>query len=1035
MSSKIAVLTSTEKFSVTKLVTLLLTMTLMSSFAFAQDDEEYEVEDIVITATKRESTLQEAPLAVTALSGTVLNEKGIVNALNLQFSVPNMLYSKSNFSGSNFVVRGIGNNAVAASSDGGVGIHFNGAYLVAPVVFESEFFDIERVEVLRGPQGTLYGRNTTAGVMNLIPNKPKPDGYHGEAKLESTDYNGRRITSVANLPIIKNFLQFRIAYQSHKRDGLIYNQETENFIDDRNTRSFRYTMRIGGAPDSPFELTVTRERFNEKDSRLRTSKQICHKDRSNSPNNLGCLPGQSLYSDTVFGTPATFATLAGFLTNVYPHALAGLVPSAFGQFLYPNGVDVGFNCEVFGTENCRYAGTLDKSLYDPSKDNNVDDLREINEHFDPYYETSNDLRVANLKLDLGDAFTLNVLSTEQVGAQHTNTDYNHAASTYTFDPTATAISNGILTAGGVTTSAFLFTNDPISTGHGQSVNNRNTLVGFDVTQGNNTMRNSELRLNSNFDGGFNFLFGLFDLEYESAGVYEVHSNGLQFLSLQAPELGYYKNETSSYRLTSSATYGELYFEGQTARLTLGFRSSEETKRTVSRQTLLNSATAQFLPGVSGLSSLNSASPFGGYGGNGNGAVPDFTTLENSWDEPSTKLSVDFLGESSLVFITLANSYKSGGLNPPAFTGAFPQIFEPEYIDSLEIGGKNSYGANKKNYFNWTLFHYDYEGLQTSKIIDRTSVNENIDAVNQGVEFEWNHHFTPNFAMLITASYLNTEIGDSESINTADPANYYAYYDVQDDGTVQLKDANNVPVFINTKNGDASVYLTPNADYEGDYVFSQDDCDIYLDGGKLTCSSIYTAAPNTRILTGNSTAQNAASFVAATPVFYNTETKEYFVSSSDLTYDRQVTIEDLVGTQGEYRDLLPAKLNVPIGISLDLEGNQLPNAPEASTNVNLRWFGEVDGNKLTFNIEYYWQSEFYTRIYNTPQDLIQAWDVVNMSLSLTDKRNQWSMNFYVRNSLDKDYITGTYFTGPASGNFTNVFLLDPKTYGANLRVSF
>jgi outer membrane receptor protein involved in Fe transport len=92
-------------------------------------------------------------------------------------------FSKGNFTGYNFQIRGIGSKLVARSGDAGTGIHLNNAPLISNNLFETEFYDVERVEVLRGPQGTLYGRNATGGVVNLISNKPS-DRLEGMARGE-----------------------------------------------------------------------------------------------------------------------------------------------------------------------------------------------------------------------------------------------------------------------------------------------------------------------------------------------------------------------------------------------------------------------------------------------------------------------------------------------------------------------------------------------------------------------------------------------------------------------------------------------------------------------------------------------------------------------------------------------------------------------------------------------------------------------------------------------------------------------------------
>ncbi len=154
---------------------LVLAVTMISQIAFAQDDQDGKLEEVIVTAEKRVTTVQDTPIAITAFTGEELDRALISKPLDLQFSVPNMLMSKENFSGSSITLRGVGNLAIGSASSGGTGNLFNGVYLNNGRIFEMEFYDAERIEVLRGPQGTLYGRNTTAGVINFITRKPEDE--------------------------------------------------------------------------------------------------------------------------------------------------------------------------------------------------------------------------------------------------------------------------------------------------------------------------------------------------------------------------------------------------------------------------------------------------------------------------------------------------------------------------------------------------------------------------------------------------------------------------------------------------------------------------------------------------------------------------------------------------------------------------------------------------------------------------------------------------------------------------------------------
>ena len=116
--------------------------------------------------------MQSIPIAITALSQEQLTATQTVGGPDLVKQVPNLNFSKTNFTGYNIQIRGIGTQAISVTTDPAVAVAFNDIPFIRNHFFEQEFFDIGQAEVLRGPQGTLYGRNATAGVVNLISAKP-----------------------------------------------------------------------------------------------------------------------------------------------------------------------------------------------------------------------------------------------------------------------------------------------------------------------------------------------------------------------------------------------------------------------------------------------------------------------------------------------------------------------------------------------------------------------------------------------------------------------------------------------------------------------------------------------------------------------------------------------------------------------------------------------------------------------------------------------------------------------------------------------
>ncbi|XPF93282.1 TonB-dependent receptor [Colwellia sp. RE-S-Sl-9] len=188
--------------------------------AFAEDSEDKKIEVINVTAQKRAENLQEIPIAVSALSEEDLENSGFDGISDLSTLVPSLQFG--NFGPVAFVaIRGIGMENTTAGGDPGVAMHLDGVYIGRPVGTLFTAFDTERVEVLRGPQGTLYGRNATGGSINLITRKPQ-DYLSGTLDATVGNYNMRRVRASVNLPF-SDSVQGRFIAFTEDRDGFTEN--------------------------------------------------------------------------------------------------------------------------------------------------------------------------------------------------------------------------------------------------------------------------------------------------------------------------------------------------------------------------------------------------------------------------------------------------------------------------------------------------------------------------------------------------------------------------------------------------------------------------------------------------------------------------------------------------------------------------------------------------------------------------------------------------------------------------------------------
>ena len=196
---------------------LSVTVVLVVPDTFAANDG--AIEEVIVTAQRSAESIQDVPIAVTALSGEMIEDRQIIAATDLQMNAPNVSFTSTNFGGSSFSIRGIGRLVISSSGESGVSTHVN-EIPVSSNLNAVEYFDVQRVEVLRGPQGTLYGRNATGGAINMVTNMPDYEGIKGFLDVELGDYNHQRLKGMFNLPIGENF-GLRVAGMKLDRDGYI----------------------------------------------------------------------------------------------------------------------------------------------------------------------------------------------------------------------------------------------------------------------------------------------------------------------------------------------------------------------------------------------------------------------------------------------------------------------------------------------------------------------------------------------------------------------------------------------------------------------------------------------------------------------------------------------------------------------------------------------------------------------------------------------------------------------------------------------
>ena len=230
----------------------------------APDQDSADSGDIVVTASKTGATLlQDTPFAVTAFNSQMLERTGVKDVRDLAAVTPNLLVTQ-NASFSQIYIRGIGSNNVFGGSDPSSTIHLDGVYLARPASYLTNFLDVERIEVLRGPQGTLYGRNSVGGTINVISRKPGNE-FVGRIQATYGNYNFARAEGYVSGPLVEDKLAASISFIGSRRDGYLKNI-VPGVGDADNERTIGGRGQLRFTPSAPLEIILRADYVHSDDA-------------------------------------------------------------------------------------------------------------------------------------------------------------------------------------------------------------------------------------------------------------------------------------------------------------------------------------------------------------------------------------------------------------------------------------------------------------------------------------------------------------------------------------------------------------------------------------------------------------------------------------------------------------------------------------------------------------------------------------------------------------------------------------------------
>jgi iron complex outermembrane recepter protein len=958
------------------------------------------LETVTVTSSKIGGDVQNIPISITALSQEQLTATQTAGGPDLVKQVPNLTFSKTNFSGYNIQIRGIGTQAISVTTDPAVAVAFNDIPFIRNHFFEQEFFDVSQVEVLRGPQGTLYGRNATAGVVNLVSAKPT-DQYEALASADVGNYNNRRLEAMLNIPLVGDKLDVRFAGEWTKRDGYTYDDTLQQPVDGRDLWSGRASVEF--RPIEKLEATLVWEHFQENDDRLRSAKTLCTTDLGPSsvdgPDGLvtnidisgrgslsqGCLPG-SLYSKSAYGIPNPGAI--SFIGAV--ETFTGLMPPGFNPY---------------GTES------------------QSQDLRVIGSPLPASYRAKND----TVEFNAGYAVTSSLKLSSQTGYSkdflYSTEDYNRFATV----PGA-FLSAGSGTAGGNIGSFSVGTDnlfcDP-------QLGCSDSVVAEDVSQEHAEQFYQEVRLASNFAGPLNFGAGGSYLQYHTVEDYYVFANVLTmlqeyyngadyiFVGNAPPHVpfdpaqanicnpvptnpadiggtgvgcGYvdpnplsridgqghnYFRSQNPYRLHSWAGFGELYYQvTPDVKLTGGLRWTDDQKS---------------------FTEIPSWALIVGKG---------FITtgiLDQEWREWTGRFNatwtpkLDFT-DQSLFYGSYSRGYKGGGANPPGVIPFYlespsnethPLTFKPEFVDAFELGTKNTLLDGSMT-LNADVFYYKYQNYQISQIVDRTAVNLNFNATVRGAEMEATWEPAPGLRFNFAGGYENATLDKgSQAIDLMDRTAGHSDWMVVKPFLTQTSNCILPAAAINQM---LSVWRAEN-------------------GGN------------------NSTSAGGDPAVDVVQFSFDNDGAP-FGFACVLAYSLGLDPGTFVGVNTGF-DPSTAP-NHGEGFDKNLGGNKLPNAPPFTLSAGAQYTMPLSADwAATARADGYWQGNSFARVFNDrPYDQLHGYTNVNLTLIFTNQ-DGWQAMAYMKNVFDTTAITGAFLNSDDTALTTNVFTTDPRLFGLRI----
>ncbi|MCJ9429848.1 TonB-dependent receptor [Kordiimonas marina] len=710
------------------------------------------LEEIVVTAQKREQSAQDVPIALNAFSSSFIDTIAAYDITDLSSYTPGL--QVSGVTQPNYSIRGVQTDDFGVGTDPAVGVFIDGVYSSrsgAGVVF---FSDVERVEVLKGPQGTLFGRNTAAGAISIITNKPKMDETEARVKLRYGRFNERQFDGMINLPLAKT-LAMRANLLINSQDGTVRDSFTGKDYGRRHNVTGRVQLRWEPDDKTAFNLAYEFDHTSQDENPPVVGLADGHMRAPLGAQTVGDLPGHGDFLAGIaplFGLPITKDTP---LSTLYSIPLSSIY-AGFGAFGYtpanPNA-DWNFFRDASSVGGANPFGPVSSDIANGAEHRDLDGLTlTITHDFDwakltsisayKHFATDN-LQDEDGTNDPNFYFDTNNVENNKNFYQELRLNGNRGRLTWT-------VGASYYWENAKQQSQTHATMDSIDTVlYNLGVTPGVLAASFNPMDGINSCEATFLDSLGGFISFNNLPLNCLDSSLPGYSLEQLANLGLTTLSGRKwTETMYGEGSFKAYAAFADATYAIT----DRLNLSAGLRYTHDDKSWTWENGLrqIEGYDRLSIPGVGNLADIQQqllTSIFRAFVGptasgdivfdvGGLEGVP--FTRKASWNNVSPRVALDYkIGDDAMVYVSWARGYKAGGFN----TVEINSYFGNESVWNVEAGLKSQWFDNRVR-FNTSVWKYKYSDKQSIHLVSVDSssvpryVTENQDVEGKGVDVEF-----------------------------------------------------------------------------------------------------------------------------------------------------------------------------------------------------------------------------------------------------------------------------------------------------------